>query len=237
MRETLDIVTDQNNRLQNFAHIVSHNLRNHAGNISMLLSLYDEMESDEEKSDILVHLESASSSLIDSIADLNEVVDSQAEKGGELKEVSFNDYLTKVKSTLTTKIKLSGVQFKEEIPDNFTLTYNPAYMESILLNLISNAIKYRPPDRKPVISIKLKESEGGIFLTISDNGVGIDMEKHGDQLFGMFNTFHGNDDAKGVGLYITRNQIETMGGTIDVESQPGSGTTFHICLKKRRDSD
>lgn len=230
LRKTLDIISDQNQRLQNFAHIVSHNLRNHAGNISMLLSLYSEMDTQKERDDLLNHLNTASNALNESIQDLNKIVDSQAEKGDELREVEFNKYLEKVKTILSTQIKLHGVTINEEIPKDFKLVYNPAYLESILLNLVSNAIKYRHPDRKSVVTIRLEEAEGSINLTIADNGLGIDLEKHGHQLFGMYNTFHQNEDSKGVGLYITRNQIETMGGSIDVESEPGSGTTFYVRL-------
>ncbi|MCH8550204.1 MAG: HAMP domain-containing histidine kinase, partial [Balneolaceae bacterium] len=219
-------------RLQNFAHIVSHNLRNHAGNISMLLSLFSEMETQKEKDDLLNHLNTASKALNESILDLNKIVDSQAEKGDELREVEFNEYLEKVKTILSTQIKLHGVTINEEIPEGYKLIYNPAYLESILLNLVSNAIKYRHPDRKPVVTIRLEEFEDYIKMTVSDNGLGIDLDKHGHQLFGMYNTFHQNEDSKGVGLYITRNQIETMGGSIDVESEPGSGTTFYIKLKE-----
>ena len=83
----------------------------------------------------------------------------------------------------------------------------------------------------PIIKVKGYEEEGRIFFEISDNGQGIDLEKHGKKLFGMYNTFHGNENAKGIGLFITKNQIESMGGTIDVESEIGKGTTFRIRLK------
>ena len=66
------------------------------------------------------------------------------------------------------------------------------------------------------------------LLQISDNGMGIDLEKNGDKLFGMYKTFHGNADAKGLGLFITKNQIEAMGGSISVESVPNEGTCFSI---------
>ncbi len=231
LKNSLDIIGEQNKRLQNFAHIVSHNLRNHAGNISMLLSLYDMEESEEEKGELLSHLSSASDRLNESIADLNEIIDQQYKTGGDLKELNLHDTISKIKEILTTDILANNVQFEEEVPAGLSLEYNPAYLESIILNLLSNAIKYRHPERKPVISIKAWEKEGSTFLEISDNGLGIDMEKFGHRLFGMYNTFHGNDNAKGIGLYITKNQIESMGGSIDVDSTPGEGTTFKIQLK------
>ena len=69
-----------------------------------------------------------------------------------------------------------------------------------------------------------------VYLIFEDNGMGIDMAKHGDQVFGMYKTFHQNNDAKGIGLFITRNQIESLGGTIKVESAINQGTKFTIRL-------
>ena len=114
--------------------------------------------------------------------------------------------------------------------EEICIEYNPAYLESIILNLLSNAIKYRDPEKKPMVTINLFQENENVFLTVSDNGLGIDMEKHGDKLFGMYKTFHGNKNSKGIGLFITKNQIESMGGTIKVESEPGKGTTFEIKL-------
>lgn len=230
LSKSLDFIGEQNQRLSNFAHIVSHNLRNHAGNISMLLSLYNSEESAEEKEELLEHLNTASNRLNDSIADLNEIIDKQYNNKGLLKELDLHETLSKTKEILTTEILANNVQFEEDIPSDLSFKYNPAYLESIMLNLISNAIKYRHPDRKPVIKIKARKENDNVFLEISDNGLGIDLKKNRDKLFGMYKTFHGNENAKGIGLFITKNQIESLGGSIDVESEPGEGTTFKIRL-------
>jgi len=105
------------------------------------------------------------------------------------------------------------------------------YLESILLNLVSNAIRYSNPDRKPVISITWSEENNIKTLQISDNGIGIDLEKYGDKIFGMYKTFSNNIDSRGIGLFITKNQIDAMGGNISVESEPNVGTTFKIYIK------
>ena len=230
LNETLHIVSDQNSRLLNFAHIVSHNLRNHAGSIQTLLSLHEVEESEEEKEELLGYLSTASERLNETIKDLNKLIDSQTGGGKDLKLIDFNQYLNNVKEILTTEIKMCNVTFKESIPRGFKLKYNPVYMESILLNLISNAIKYRHPDRNPVINISLSD-ESGIVLNLSDNGIGIDLDKYSSKLFGMYNTFHGNKDSKGIGLYITKNQVESLGGIIEVESEVNKGTAFRVTLK------
>ena len=230
LNETLDIVGDQNKRLMNFAHIVSHNLRNHAGNISMLLSLFDMEESVEEKEELMGYLKTASERLNVSIEDLNEIIDQQYKTENDLKELKPAETIGKVKEILVSEILSNNIKFEENLDEDLTIEYNPAYMESIILNLVSNAIKYRDPDRKPKVQIDLYEENEHAFLEISDNGLGIDMEKHGDKLFGMYNTFHGNENSKGIGLFITKNQIESLGGSVAVESEPGKGTTFKIRL-------
>jgi PAS domain S-box-containing protein len=230
LKNSLDIIGDQNKRLTNFAHIVSHNLRNHAGNISMLLSLYDMEESGEEKEVLLEHLGLASKRLNESIADLNEIIDQQYKTTNDQKELNLRKNVDKIKEILTTETLANNVRFEEDIPENLTVKYNSSYLESILLNLLSNAIKYRHPGRKPIVSIKAYEQNDSVFLEIADNGLGIDMDKYGEKLFGMYNTFHSNENSKGIGLFITKNQIESMGGSIEVESEPDKGTTFKIEL-------
>ncbi len=230
LNETLDIVGDQNKRLLNFAHIVSHNLRNHAGNISMLISLFDMEESEEEKKELLKYLKTASERLNISIEDLNEIIDKQYKTQNDLKELKPAEMIEKVKQILVSDILSYNVKFEDSIDEELTIEYNPAYLESIMLNLLSNAIKYRDPDRKPAIHINLYKKEGHVYFEVADNGLGIDMEKHGDKLFGMYSTFHGNENSKGIGLFITKNQIESLGGSITVESELGKGTTFKIKL-------
>jgi signal transduction histidine kinase len=97
------------------------------------------------------------------------------------------------------------------------------------LNFISNAVRYSHPDRKPMIKISYDEQLK--TLTIADNGIGIDLEKNGTKLFGMYKTFNNNPDSKGIGLFITKNQIDAMGGRIETESKLGVGTTFTIYFK------
>lgn len=98
--------------------------------------------------------------------------------------------------------------------------------------MITNAIKYRSEERSGYLKIHANVEESMISISFEDNGLGIDLKKHGDKLFGMYKTFHNHDDSRGVGLFITKNQIESMGGKIDVESEVNVGTTFIIALPK-----
>ena len=107
---------------------------------------------------------------------------------------------------------------------------NPAYLESIMHNLISNALRYCHAERNPRISIKGFQENNTYILEISDNGIGIDLDKNGDKIFGLYNTFSNSTNSRGIGLFITKNQVEAMGGRIKVKSEIGKGSTFKIYI-------
>ena len=228
--ETLSIVSEQNKRLLNFAHIVTHNLRNHVGNISMLLSLYQIEESEDEKNELIDLLSSASEGLKESIEDLIEIVEIRSQKEKKLELINLLQYALKIKEILKTEIDRNDVDFRIEIPESLNLRYIPAYLESILLNLASNAIKYSNPDKKSFVKISAASENGDVLLRVEDNGLGMDLDRYGDKLFGLYNTFHDNENSKGIGLFITKEQVESLGGEIQVESKVNHGTLFKIRL-------
>ena len=224
--KTLQIVEEQNSRLLNFAHIVSHNLRSHSGNIAMLLTIIEEDKGYADES--YVHLRSSSNALCQTIEHLKELVEIQTELIQRKENLNLNAFLGKTLDVLADVISKNKVTINNSISKEETITYNPAYLESILLNFTTNAIKYSHPDRTPVISYSMCVDNSKKVLKISDNGLGINLEKHGKKLFGMYKTFHKHQDSRGIGLFITKNQIESMGGSVDVQSEVGVGTTFKI---------
>jgi len=226
--KTLEIVSAQNSRLLNFAHIVSHNLRSHSGNIEMLLDIIDEEKESNFLDESFTHLRSSSNALTQTIDHLKELVEIQTELIHKRENLNLNKYLGKTLGILGEEISKNKVIIKNKISNEETITFNPAYLESVLLNFTSNAIRYSHPDRTPVISYSIKSNESQKILQIQDNGIGINLEKHGKKLFGMYKTFHKHQDSRGIGLFITKNQIEAMGGSVHVKSQVGVGTTFKI---------
>ena len=96
---------------------------------------------------------------------------------------------------------------------------------------MSNALKYRAADRTPNIKIFTKIVDTKTVLCFKDNGLGIDLDKHGHKLFGLNKVFHRHPEAKGIGLFLTKAQVEAMGGNIHAESEVNVGTTFFITLK------
>ncbi|MBF2708742.1 PAS domain S-box protein [Flavobacterium soyangense] len=231
LNNSLQLVTEQNKRLLNFSYIVSHNLRSHTSNIESIINLIESADSVEERNAMMHLLKSVSNSLDETMIHLNEVVNINTNMSLVVKPLNLNMYISKAKGVLSEQILLNGASFITNIPDDALINYNSAYMESILYNLISNAIRYKHPQRKPIITINLQKENDKDVIEISDNGIGIDLKKHGNKIFGMYKTFSNNSDARGIGLFITKNQIDAMGGIITVDSVVNVGTTFKIYIK------
>jgi diguanylate cyclase len=231
LNNSLALVTEQNKRLLNFSYIVSHNLRSHTSNIESIISLIESSESEEERNEMMHLLKSVSNSLDETMKHLNEVVNINTNVNLVIKPLKLKKYIDKAKEVLTDQILTTKVTFITDIPDDAIINYNSAYMESILYNLISNAIRYKHPKRKPIITIKFYKEKDKDVIEVSDNGIGIDLTKNSNKIFGMYKTFSNNSDARGIGLFITKNQVDAMGGIITVDSTINVGTTFKIYAK------
>lgn len=228
LQNSLDIIASQNSRLFNFAHIVSHQLRSHSSNLSLISQLLGEAKTKEDKLDLLININDISENLEKAISDLNQIVTRQDNLKKERQLVKFRDALEVVIASTSSLIKRENAEIIANFDALDEINYISEYLESILLNLITNAIKYKFKGRKPVIYIQTYREQGENFLEVSDNGMGIDLDEHGDKMFGMYKTFHRHPEANGIGLFITKNQVETMGGNISVTSTVNIGTTFKI---------
>lgn len=228
----LDITEEQNESLLNFAHIVSHNLRSHSSNLSMLTGFLSKEEDIEEQKNLTHMLCGASESLNETILHLNEVVQVKVGAVEKMKLVNLYRAIKNVEKNLSLLVQEKSAKCIVDVPEKLKIRGIPAYLDSIFLNLITNSIKYSSPDRPPIIKIKSQQIENMIVITFADNGLGIDLDRHGDKLFGMYKTFHRNKDAKGIGLFITKNQIEAMNGKIEIESAVDIGTTFQLYFEK-----
>ena len=231
MNELMVDTIDKNNRLQNFAHIVSHNIRSHAANFSGLLEIIKDAKNEDEKKLYFEYLNSSSVKLSETIDNLNEIITIQSNNSLPTETINLKTEIDKTIKSQNFSILEHHVIIENNISPNIVINSIPAYFDSIILNLITNAIKYRAINRTPIIKISSRVEKDYTILIIEDNGIGIDLEKNGGKLFGMYKTFNGNSDAKGIGLFITKNQIEAMKGKIEVSSKLDVGTTFIIYFK------
>jgi len=228
--KALEIIQTQNGRLLNFAHIVSHNLRSHAANIQMITSMIGEEEDLAEQENLISLLGVNALNLQETLEHLNEVVDVGSDGAENQKTLNLLNEINKVKNVLLPSLQQVNAKLVIQVAPEIVIATDQAYLESILLNLLTNSIKYRKPNRNLQINVLAKLEKNKLVLKIKDNGLGIDLGVNGSKIFGMYNTFHGNKDARGIGLFLVKNQVEGMRGTISVKSKPAVGTTFEIVL-------
>lgn len=231
LEKSIRVIESQNSKLLNFAHIVSHNLRSHASNLQLTLELLRTIRKNgqsTEETELKESLYNISTSLNETITHLNEIVSIQNSASSAKSIVSFQAVYNRVCSSLSYAINTTNADILDDFSEVSEIEYIEAYLESIIMNLMSNAIKYRHPDRDPEIQIGTFTEDGRPCLLVRDNGLGIDLTLFGNKLFNIYQTFHHNQDAVGVGLFMTKNQVEALGGHINVTSKVGVGTTFKI---------
>lgn len=228
LKISMNLIEEQNKRLLSFSHIVSHNLRSHSGNLKMTLDLLDIEESEDDKIILQGNIRKTSDALNLTISHLNEVVRVQTDLDQSKSDISFEEIMSLTLSILQPEITESKSTIVSNFKEIKTINYIPAYLESIFLNFTTNAIKYRQPNLPAVLHITSLLKNNRTVLIFSDNGMGIDLEKHGHKVFGMYKTFHSNANAKGIGLFLTKTQVESLGGTIKIQSEVNKGTTFTI---------
>lgn len=234
LMQSTALISAQNEQLVNFANIVAHNLKSYSANLASLLDVFQLADDQTEKDEIFKYLQELSKAFSHTVVHLTEMVAVPTRGKSNLEPVSLISTVDNAISSIATQIRSCQGQIKVSIDPDLRLLTNPAYFESIVLNLVTNALKYRHPERIPLIEISVFADRDQVHLTVKDNGLGIDLDRDGHRLFGMNNTFHGNPDAQGMGLYITKRQVESLSGQIQVNSAVNQGSTFSVILPKKQ---
>lgn len=218
----------QNTQLNDFANITSHNLRSPAGNITALISTIDDDSTIDEYKTVFDMLKKVAQNLNDSLNQLIEVLHIKKNKIIEKESLNFHEIYSKTIESLQGEILNSKAAISANFENAASLVYSRIYLESIFHNLISNAIKYKDEARLPEINIHTEIKNNKLLLHVNDNGLGIDLARYSDKIFGMHQVFHKHPNAKGIGLFMTKTQIESMNGKISVASEVNKGTTFTV---------
>jgi len=222
-------LTRSNSDLMQFSFITSHNLMAPLSNITGLLAFMEKDTLDEGNKEIIDMISSSAGKLSETISDLTNMLviknTTQVPTANlDLKHIfkrvnrNFLEAENNIKAIISLDFKVTHVEFNER------------YLESIFINLISNAIKYRHPERALKINVTSGYDQNEFVLSFSDNGLGIDLKRHGNRLFGMYQRFHAATEGQGLGLFIIKSQIDALGGTVTVDSEVGAGTQFLIKL-------
>lgn len=231
LQKTNQQLIEHNHQLEQFAFIAAHNLRAPLTRVLGLANLIQMGETEEDKQMALEKLVASTHDLDQVVKDLNAILNIR-KSTGNLSEVDLNDSLDRTRRMLEREIEETGTKIINNFSEAQKVYAIAPYVESILYNLISNAIKYRDPQRAPFIAIKTTHEKEFVCLAVMDNGLGIDLGKYKQSLFSLYKRFHLHVEGKGLGLYLVKTQIEALGGRVDVNSAPNEGTTFHVYFKR-----
>ncbi|MES2239923.1 MAG: PAS domain-containing protein [Bacteroidota bacterium] len=227
-------LTQNNKDLKQFSYITSHNLRAPMSNLTGLLNLIEDIPiEDSELNEIIKGFSKSTHLLNETIEDLTKIMIIKDNNSIQKEDISLKDVFENVFNQLTNQIEKHKPILKLNLENVSVLNTNKAYLESILLNLLTNSLKYRSNERTLRISITANQIDNTTELIFKDNGIGIDLNRNKDKIFGLYQRFHDYPDSKGLGLYLVKSQVEAMKGTIHIESRVNKGTTLTLTFKNK----
>lgn len=230
--ELTDQLLRQNQNLQQFAYIVSHNLRAPIANILGLTTIYNKQKPDSPMNPHVIENLFKSAKLLDTtIRDLNDLLTIRSELNNVREQIAFEDVFEEIYDSLPSEWLGGDARIDRDFEEAPVVTGVRSYVHSIMHNLITNALKYRSPDRNLHLRLKTFTIPNYICLSISDNGLGIDLRKEKEKVFGLYKRFHSHGEGRGLGLHLVKTQAELLGGKVEVESQVNVGTTFIIYFR------
>lgn len=227
--EQLISLNNHNNSLKQFSYIVSHNLRSNVANMMGLIELIKMETLNEELKDYVIMLDQSVVNLDNIIRDLNDILSIRSNINKVYRKFEWKVLFDDILMELQAQIKASQavISLNIGIPNGYSVW---SYCKSIFHNIISNAIKYSKPMERPQIIINITEVEKIQKIEVIDQGLGIDLEKNGEEVFGLYRRFHQEVEGKGVGLYIAKTQTEILGGSLELKSELGVGSCFTVYL-------
>lgn len=223
-------IIQRSKRLEQFAYIVSHNLRLPVANILGLTNLLNNSSHEEEKVDLLRYLHESTAQLDEVIKDLNKTLQIQDVFNENKQPILLSNVVNEIKINLKGLADFEKISLDYDFSEIDQIVSLKSYIYSVLFNLINNSVKFKKINEKVAISIKSKVELNKLRISIKDNGQGLDLKLNKDKIFGLYKRFHPLIEGKGLGLFLVKTQIETLGGSIDVVSEPNQGTEFTIEL-------
>jgi signal transduction histidine kinase len=221
-----------NNELRQFSHTVSHNLRGPVASLLGLVELVDMNKLTEGNRQALNYIGDSANQLDQIIRDLGKIIDIRQDIFKIRQSIDLRREVKEIKTILKKELTDHGAEVRLELDACPSIYSVRPMVHSILYNLFSNAIKYRSFDTAPVIAVKAREEEDCYTLEVTDNGLGIDLEKNRESLFKLYKRFHFHTEGKGLGLYLVRLQAEALGGNVTVESELNRYTRFIVRLQR-----
>ncbi|MDF2437782.1 MAG: domain S-box protein [Bacteroidota bacterium] len=223
-------LVEKSKKLEQFTFIVSHNLRAPVAQILGLSHVLKNSitDTDRLRSEQFLFIATERLDLI--LKDLNKILDVKSEVSEHKEPVFFNELVHDITGSISKVVEREHVRIETNFNSVDRILSVKSYLYSIFYNLILNSIKYKQRNKPPLIKITSGRERQKIKIVFQDNGIGIDLLKHGEKIFGLYQRFNLDGDGQGLGLYMVKIQVEALGGSIRVESKEGEGTEFIIEL-------
>jgi signal transduction histidine kinase len=234
LQEQASLLQYQNTQLSDFCNIISHNLRAPLVNLGMLTDFIAESNSYEESKELTSKLKPVIEGLNETFDYLIETLQIRLDKEIRMDQINLEESANKILKEFEPEKEVSNANVKINFESFPEIKYPRKYIDSILTNLISNAFKYRSPNRNLELNLRTIVRQGKVLLVVKDNGLGIDLNMHHDRIFKVRKVFHKHPQARGFGLFMIKNQIESMGDSINIKSEINRGSTFYIEFKNQK---
>jgi K+-sensing histidine kinase KdpD len=228
--ETIRNLSARNRHLEDFCYIIAHNLRTPVASLGKLCELVTDTDSIAEAREYTGRMHKVTYFLHDTLEDLVQVLESSQDHEVRYEPVNIGNILGKIIDFMQLEIVEANAMISADFNSAPLLNYPARYIESIFINLLSNALKYGMENQAPLINIWSSVKDGWVCLDFKDNGRGIDLEKYGKELFMFRKSFHDHKDSSGIGLFMLKSQVESLGGMISVSGGENSGLHFHLKL-------
>ena len=236
IKSLLAIEEKQSESLRDFTHIVSHNLRIHTANMLGILMLHEMEDPESYRNQFTQMLKSSAVNLDETIGHLNEVLEIKLNKDLEWETLDLHEAMARAITGIALVAGNNKVNIINDVPETTRILAVSAYLDSIILSLLSNAVQYHSADRDAFVRITDNSTEEHVIISFEDNGIGIDLKRHGDKIFHMYKRLHEGSNSVGLGLFITKHQVEAMGGRVEIESELDRGSIFRVWLPKGKNN-
>jgi signal transduction histidine kinase len=220
----------RNKALEQFTYVISHNLRAPVANIQALTDILQHSEIGSPGQDLVAKINRSVKNLDTIITDLNQILQIKHQQHSLKEEVNLHALMSSIQLSIKNVIVQEHVRIVIDVDRHLSINTIRGYLYSIFYNLTLNSIKYRKEDLNPIINISCRITDQHIVIEFKDNCKGIDLEKNGKSIFGLYKRFDTSVEGKGMGLFMVKTQVEEIGGSIEVQSTLGVGTLFKIIL-------
>ena len=236
--QAMDHLKRSNQKLEDFIYVVSHDLKSPLNNLRSLLDMYRrEAISDDHNRQVIAMIDKSVDKLRDMLGSFMNVFLAEEELKQPPEALVIEDCLSDVVRNLNQLIADSSTTIHTDFSKASTVVFVSVLFQSILQNLITNSIKYRSPQRDPVIHIRSHDTKEYVVLHFQDNGIGIDTKRNKKNLFKLFKRFNTKQaEGSGVGLYMIKSILESSGGRIEIESELDQGTLFKMYFSKVKEA-